>query len=97
MSSVTLPKLSDVRGGSNVQTTSTNSTICDLFKTAHDRGAIKGVNTCIVGTANPVSNPSQTGGSSSPSSTGSSGNGAGALAPASFTGLTGLIAALLFI
>lgn len=97
MSSVTLNSLSDVRGGSNVQTTSTNSTICDLFNTAHERGAIKGVNTCITGTETPQSNSSTTSTSSSPSGTGSSDNAAGALAPASFTGLAGLIAALLFI
>ena len=98
MSSVTLNSLSDVRGGSNVQTTSTNSTICDLFNTAHERGAIKGVNTCITGTETPQSNQSTTGTGSSPTGTGSSdGNGAGALAPVSFTGLAGLVAALLFI
>ncbi|KIV88607.1 hypothetical protein PV10_08274 [Exophiala mesophila] len=96
--SVTLNSLSDVRGGSNVQTTSTNSTICDLFDTAHERGAIKGVNTCITGTETPQSNQSTTGTGSTPTGTGSSDhNGAGALAPVSFTGLAGLVAALLFI
>lgn len=59
---MTLPSLSDVRGGSNVQTTSNNETICELFDTAHDRGIIKGVNTCIIAKANSGSDSSATGG-----------------------------------
>ena len=99
-SSVTLKSLTDVRGGSNVQTTSTNSTICDQFKAAHDKGVIKGVNTCLTNKANPETNPSSTSGgdSSSASSTGSADSAAVAVGPAvSFTGLTGLIAALFFL
>jgi len=99
-SSVALPSLTDVRGGSNVQTKSTNTTICDLFDQAHDKGVIKGVNTCITGKANPVTNPSATGGgsSSSPSSTSKSGNAGvtfGVSTP--MTGLSALIAAILFV
>lgn len=90
--------ITEVRGGSNVQTTSTNSTICDLFNKAHDAGVIRGINTCITGKANPESNPTSTGGgSSSPSSTSAPGAG-NALTPAlSMAGLVGAVAALLFI
>lgn len=90
--------LTEVRGGSNVQTTSTNQTICDIFNKAHANGIIRGVNTCITGKANPESNPSSTGGGSSPSGTSAPKGGAAAMAPVlSMTGLTGLIAAVLFI
>ncbi|EHY55726.1 cell wall protein Ecm33 [Exophiala dermatitidis] len=96
-SSVSL-SVTDVRGGSNVQTTSTNSTICDLFKQAHDKGVIKGVNTCITGKAKPETNPSATGGGSSASSTSKSHNAGvtfGVSTP--LTGLGALLSAILFI
>jgi hypothetical protein len=98
--SVKLPSLTDVRGGSNVQTKSTNTTICDLFDQAHDKGVIKGVNTCITGKANPETNPSATGGgSSAATSTSKSDNAAGVTFGVStpLTGFTALIAAILFI
>lgn len=97
--SVSLPLLHDVRGGSNVQTTSTNSKICDQFNSAHSNGVIKGVNTCITGKANPNENPTATGGGSSGSSSTSSASAAAAgfdpTAP--LTGLSALIAAILMI
>jgi hypothetical protein len=94
--SVTLPALHDVRGGSNVQTTSTNTKICDQFDTAHSNGVIKGVNTCITGKANPQSNPSATGGGSS--STASAGAATANFDPTvPLTGLSALIAAILMI
>lgn len=98
-SSVTLPVLHDVRGGSNVQTTSTNSKICDQFDTAHSNGVIKGVNSCSTGQANPNQNPTATGsGSSSSSSSASSGAAAVNFDPtAPLTGLSALIAAILMI
>lgn len=89
--------LTEVRGGSNVQTTSTNETICELFNRAHSNGVIRGVNTCITGKANPETNPSSTGGGSSPSGTAAPNGAAAIMTPAlSMTGLAGLIAALLF-
>jgi len=69
-----LPSLTDVRGGSNVQTTSSNTTICDLFNEAHSAGVIKGVNTCITSKANPDTNASSTGGGSSSTATSTSGS-----------------------
>jgi len=102
--SVAMPSLTDVRGGSNVQTTSSNTTICDLFNEAHSAGVIKGVNTCITGKANPDTNPSATGGGSSASST-SSGSSSSSTKNAAvsydattpLTGLGALFAAILFI
>lgn len=90
--------LTDVRGGSNVQTTSTNETICDLFDQAHSNGVIKGVNTCITNKAKPETNPSATGGGSSSTSTSTPDNNTAiAFGPsASLTGFSALIAAILF-
>ncbi|KAK5044957.1 hypothetical protein LTR84_010329 [Exophiala bonariae] len=89
--------ITEVRGGSNVQTTSTNQTICQLFDKAHDAGVIRGINTCITGKANPESNPTSTSGGSATSST-SKPDAGNALAPAmSMAGLVGAVAALLFI
>ncbi len=98
-----MPSLTDVRGGSNVQTTSTNTTICDLFDEAHSNGVIKGVNTCITNKAKPDTNPSATGGGSSASSTGSSSSSSSSNAAvfyspsAPLTGLGALVAAILCI
>ncbi|EXJ77679.1 hypothetical protein A1O3_09908 [Capronia epimyces CBS 606.96] len=99
---VTLPSLTDVRGGSNVQTKSTNTSICDEFDQAHDNGVIKGVNTCVTGKANPETNPSATGGGSSAtaSATSSAKNDASGITfgvSTPLTGLGALIAAMLFI
>lgn len=92
--SVTLPVLHDVRGGANVQTTSTNSKICDQFSAARSNGVIKGVDTCVTDKANPNSNPSSTGGGSSSSSAAISSH----FDPtAPLTGLSALIAAILMI
>jgi len=101
--SVTMNKLTDVRGGSNVQTTSTNQTICELFDSAHDNGVIKGVNTCLTSKANPETNPTATSGgtastATSGSSSSSTGNAGVTFSPsAPMTGLGALIAAILFI
>lgn len=98
--SVSMPSLTDVRGGSNVQTTSTNTTICDIFNQAHSAGVIKGVNTCLTNKANPDTNPSATsGGTSSTSTSGSStSNVAIAFGPsAPLTGLSALFAAIFFL
>jgi hypothetical protein len=95
-SRVALPAIGDVRGGSNVQTTSTESSICDDFNKAHDENIIKGTNTCITGKANPETNPDSTGGGSSSSTS-------NAADPSLFdpttplTGVWAIIAALLFI
>lgn len=101
--SVTMNKLTDVRGGSNVQTTSTNQTICQIFNSAHDNGVIKGVNTCLTNKANPETNPTATSGgtastATSSSGSSSSGNAAVTFGPATpMTGLGALIAAIFFI
>ena len=96
-------KLTDVRGGSNVQTTSTNQTICQLFNSAHDNGVIKGVNTCLTSKANPDTNPSATSGGSASTATGGSGSSSnGKNAGVTFgpstpmTGLGALLAAIFF-
>jgi hypothetical protein len=96
-------KLTDVRGGSNVQTTSSNTTICDLFDSAHDNGVIKGVNTCLTSKANPETNPTATSGGtastgSSSSGSSSSDNAAVNFSPATpMAGLGALLAAIFFI
>jgi hypothetical protein len=97
-----MPSLTDVRGGSNVQTTSTNTTICDLFNEAHSAGVIKGVNTCVTNKAKPDTNPSATGGGSTSTSTStsssSSSNAAVFYNPSTpLTGLGALVAAILFV
>lgn len=93
-----MPSLTDVRGGSNVQTTSSNTTICNLFNTAHDRGVIKGVNTCITGKANPETNPTATGGGSTSTASSTPTNAAFVTGPSQpLTGLGALLAAILFI
>lgn len=96
---VSLPKIHDIRGGASVETTSTNQAICNEFDQAHSQQIIKGTETCQVGKANPSSNPNPTGSSSSSASSGSSSkNGAGSYDPsAPLTGLSAIIAALLFI
>ncbi|KIW18370.1 hypothetical protein PV08_02658 [Exophiala spinifera] len=97
--SVSMPSLTDVRGGSNVQTTSTNTTICDLFNQAHSAGVIKGVNTCITNKAHPDTNPSATSGGASSTSTSSSSKNAGVtFGPSTpMTGLGALLAAVFFL
>ncbi|RMZ77510.1 hypothetical protein DV737_g4324, partial [Chaetothyriales sp. CBS 132003] len=95
-SAVSLPKLDDVRGGSTVSTTSTNSSICDAFDAASSSGIIKGVNDCTTGKA-------ESSGTSSSSSSSSTSTSSGAGNPAVFnpsapmTGVWAIIAALLFI
>jgi len=101
--SVTMNKLTDIRGGSNVQTTSTNQTICDLFDSAASNGVIKGVNTCLTNKANPETNPTATSGgtastASSSASSSHSGNAGVTFGPSTpMTGFGALIAAILFI
>lgn len=94
---VKLPALRDVRGGSNVQTSGTVN-ICPLFDTDHNNQVIKGVNTCIYNKANPDQNPTASSGGSSATSTSSGNAAASAFDPsAPLTGLSAIIAALLFI
>lgn len=93
---VILTSIADVRGGSNVQTTSTDSSVCNDFNKAHDADIIKGTNTCITGKANPETNPDATGGGSSSST--SNAADASLFDPSTpLTGVWALIAALLFI
>lgn len=95
---VVLNSLGDVRGGSNVQTTSTNTAICNDFTTAHDKGIIKGVNSCKTGTSNPQAmDPSSTDSSSSSSSSSGAANPSVFNPSAPMTGVWAIIAALLFI
>jgi hypothetical protein len=95
---VTLQGIGDVRGGSNVQTTCQDESICNDFDQAHDADIIKGTNTCITGKENPETNPSSTGGGSSGSSSTSNAADPSLFDPSTpLTGLSALIAALLFI
>ena len=100
-SRIALPGLKDVRGGSNVQTSSSTN-VCGVFNTDHDNGIIKGVNTCLYNKANPQTSPTGTSSGSSPSST-SGGSSSSNAAVANFhisaplTGLSAFIGALLFI
>ncbi|RMD44841.1 hypothetical protein DV735_g404, partial [Chaetothyriales sp. CBS 134920] len=92
---VSLPKLGDVRGGSSVQTTSTNSTICDLFDAAASNGVIKGVNSCSTSKADPTTSDTS---SSTASATSSGAANPTVFDPAAkMTGVWAILAALLFI
>jgi len=94
---ISVPSLHDVRGGSNVQTSSTND-VCGEFNADSANGVIKGVNTCIYGKSNPATNPSATSGGTTSSSTASAKSDASLFDPsAPLTGLSAIIAALLMI
>jgi len=94
---VKLPELRDVRGGSNVQTSGTVN-VCGMFNADQANQIIKGVNTCIYNKQNPDTNPSATSGGTTASSTSSHNAAAGGFDPsAPLTGLSALIAAMLFI
>jgi len=75
---VTLPALSDVRGGFNLETSATFD--CSPFKTDHDNSVIKGTFFCSGSQANPHSGTTggtgtstATGTAASPTKTGSAG------------------------
>lgn len=95
---VSFNALSDVRGGANVESSTTNEALCDAFTRAASRGIIKGDTECRTEVEND-----QTNGSSTTSGGGSSSSSSGAANPGIFdpsaplTGLSALIAAILFI
>lgn len=90
--SVSFFSLSDVKGAASVYTSSTNSSICDLFSQAKKGQAIKGKLTCETNSKNTANN-----GSSSSSGSSSSNKNSASDLSAPITGLFGLIAALLFV
>lgn len=96
-SSVRLPNLTTVRGGANVQTTSTNSSICQLFNSAHQHGAIQGNVNCSTGVTNPQNNGTSTGSSSGSTSSKNAAPLVGYNPAAPFTGIAALVAALFFL
>lgn len=93
---VTLQGIGDVRGGSNVQTTCPDESICNDFNQAHDADIIKGVNTCITGTENPETT-STDGGNSDSSSSSNAADPSLFNPSAPLTGLSAVIAALLLL
>lgn len=93
---VAFPSLTDVKGAANVYTSSTNTTICDLFNKAHSAQAIKGNVKCETSSTNTANNGSSTSsGSSSSSSKGAASLNYDPSAP--LTGLAAFVAAVLFI
>lgn len=99
MEEVKMPKLGDVRGGSNVQSTTDKTELCDAFNQAAQKKIIKGSSVCKVNEDNPetIDGTSTSGESSSSSSSEGAANPAVFDPSAPLTGLTALIAALLFI
>lgn len=90
--SVSFNSLSDVKGAASVYTSSTNTSICDLFQAAKKGQAIKGKLTCETSSKNTAGN-----GSSSTGSSSSTPKNSAVDMSAPITGLVGLVAALLFI
>lgn len=90
---VSFNSLTQVQGAAVVYTSSTNTSICDLFQAAKKGQAIRGKLTCETSSSNTAGNGSSSSGGSSSSS---NKNGASDLS-APITGLVGLIAALLFV
>lgn len=87
---VSFTSLSDVKGASNVYTSSTNTTICDLFNNAKSHQIVKGKVTCETSSSNTANNGTS-GGSGS-----SSKNSAVAFNPsAPLTGFAAFVAFLL--
>jgi len=94
-----LPALHDVRGGLNIQTTSSTFD-CTPFNNDKSNSVVKGVYNCQIGKSNPNTNPTATGSSSgsSSSSTSTAKSSASKFDPTTpLTGLGALVAALLMI
>ena len=94
--SVSFNSLSDVRGAAAVYTSSTNTTICDLFQQAKKGQAIKGKLTCETSSSNTAGNGTSTGSGSS-STRSSSANALNFDPSAPLTGFAAFVAAILFI
>lgn len=98
-SSVSFKSLSDVKGASNVFTSSSNGTICDLFSSAKNNQVIKGKNTCQTNSENTSGSGN---GTSTSSGSGSSKSSGAAVHNINFdpsaplTGFAAVVAALLF-
>lgn len=96
--SLTLPALKDVRGGFNMQTTSSTFNCAPFQGEAGMNNVIKGVFNCQVGKSNPDPNSSGTATGSSGSSSSTSKSSASNFDPTTpLTGLGALVAALLMI
>jgi len=92
-----LPALRDVRGGLNIQTTSSTFD-CTPFNNDKGNSIIKGVFNCQIGKSNPNTNPTATGSGSSSSSSSTAKSSASNFDPTTpLTGLGALVAALLMI
>jgi hypothetical protein len=97
---VSFSSLTDVKGASTIFTSSTNGTICDLFKSAKSNQVIKGKLTCETSSDNTdgKGNSTSTGsGSGSSSSSGAAVRNLNYDPSAPLTGFAALVAALLFI
>lgn len=91
--SVMLPSLVDVKGASNVYTSSSNSSICDVFSGLKSKQVIKGKNTCDTSS----SNTDGKGGSGSSSGSSSGNNKNAGSRTISISGFVLAVAGLLFI
>jgi hypothetical protein len=90
--------LADVRGGADIESSTQDQTLCDDFKKAADSGIIKGDTSCKVNEANAQTNGSTTSSGGGSSTSSSSAADASLFDPsAPLTGLSALIAAILFI
>lgn len=94
---VAFKSLADVRGGAIVQSSTQNSSLCDDFKEASSRGIIQGDTKCETNQANEQTNGSSTSDSGSSSSSSSAADPSIFDPSAPLTGLSALIAAILFI
>lgn len=93
---VSFNSLTDVKGASTVFTSSTNTTICDLFKSAKSNQVIKGKLTCETSSNNTAGDGTSTGSGSS-SSSGAAVRNLNYDPSAPLTGFAAFVAALLFI
>ena len=94
--SVGLGPLTDVKGASNVFTSSSNTTICDLFSAAKKNQIIKGKSTCQTNSNNVAGNGTSSSSGSS-SSKGAAVRNSNYDPTAPLTGFAAVIAAMLFI
>lgn len=95
---VAFPALTDVKGAATVYTSSTNTTVCDLFNRAKSGQAIKGKLTCETSSANTANNGTGTSsGSGSSKSSGAAVRNLSYDPTAPLTGFAAFIAAIFFI
>lgn len=95
--SVELPKLADVRGAFNLQSSGDLNNTCSNFKSlAGSNNVIKGTFTCSGAVEDPSSDPSSASATTSGTSSSSTAKSAAAgfAAPVAVTGLMGVLAAV---